>query len=78
MNQAARLKLLLALTTAMDEVLDAEIDSEWNIIHVPQELGHMMAVAAIHVVDVVMATEESMDAAGLIVDGDSKRGDHGD
>lgn len=66
MNQAARLKLLLALTTAMDEVLDGEIDPAWQIIHVPQELGHMMAVAAIHVIDVVMATEGSMDEEGLL------------
>lgn len=67
MNQSARLKLLLALTTAIDEVLDAEITTDWHIIHVPQDLGHMMAKAAIHVVDVVIATEESMHINGLIV-----------
>ena len=67
MNQPARLKLLLALTTAIDEVLDAEITTDWQIIHVPQDLGHMMAKAAIHVVDVVIATEESMHIDGLIV-----------
>lgn len=69
-NQSARLKLLLALTTAIDEVLDAEITTDWQIIHVPQELGHMMAQAAIHVIDVVIATEESMEVDGLIVSGE--------
>ena len=66
MNQALRLKLMLALTTAMDELLDKEIDPSWGLIHIPQELGFLMAQAALLVVDVVLATEGSMDEEGLL------------
>lgn len=66
MNQTARMKLLLALTTAMDEALDKLIEPDWNMIHVPQELGFLMAQAALHIVDVVISTEASMETAGLL------------
>jgi len=66
MNQSVRFKLLSALTTKMDEALDETIDGTWGIIHVPQELGHLMALAALHVVDIVIATEDSLDADGLL------------
>lgn len=66
MNQTLRLKLMLALTTAMDELLDKEIDPSWGLIHIPQELGFLMAQAALLVVDVVLATEGSMDEEGLL------------
>lgn len=66
MNQATRAKLLMTLTTAMDELLDKEIDPSWGLIHIPQELGFLMAQAALLVVDVVLATEGSMDEEGLL------------
>lgn len=66
MNRTLRLKLMLALTTAMDELLDKEIDPSWGLIHIPQELGFLMAQAALLVVDVVLATEGSMDEEGLL------------
>jgi hypothetical protein len=66
MNQTLRLKLMLALTTAMDELLGKEIDPSWGLIHIPQELGFLMAQAALLVVDVVLATEGSMDEEGLL------------
>lgn len=66
MNQTLRLKLMLALTTAMDQLIDEELGPNWEGVHVPQELGHWMAQAAMLVVDVVMSTEVSLDGEGLL------------
>lgn len=66
MNQTVRLKLMLALTTAMDQLIDKELGPSCELIHVPQELGHWMAQAALNVVDVVIATEVSLDGEGLL------------
>lgn len=66
MNQTVRIKLLLALTAKMDELLVNELGPSCELIHVPQELGHWMAQAALNVVDVVIATEVSLDGEGLL------------
>lgn len=67
MNQTARTKLLMALIAKMNEVIDDEADESWGMDHVPGELAYLMAQAALHVVDVVVATETSMDEAGLLM-----------
>jgi hypothetical protein len=66
LNFKRRAELLLALTTALDAVVDKELDPSWGLIHVPQELGYLMAQAALQVIDVVVVTEQSMDEAGLL------------
>lgn len=66
MNQATRAKVLVALTTILDEFIDDEMHPSWGIAHIPQEFGYLMAVAALQVIDVVVATEQSMDEAGLL------------
>jgi len=66
MNQTLRLKLLMALATAMDQIVDKELGPSCELIHIPQELGFLMAQAALLVVDVVLATEGSMDEEGLL------------
>jgi hypothetical protein len=67
LNFKQRAELLLALTAALDAVIDKEMSPSWGLIYIPQELGYLMAQAAIHVIDVVITTEQSMDEAELLV-----------
>lgn len=66
MNQATRAKLLVALAAMLDELIDDKMDPSWGMVHVPQDLGFLMAQAALQVVDIVIATEVSLDGEGLL------------
>jgi hypothetical protein len=66
MNQVKRLEVLLALTAQVETLLADEVDSEWP--YLPNNMAYLMANGAMQVLDVVVATEATYEADGLLVE----------
>lgn len=67
MNQVKRLEVLLALTAQVEKFLEDQVDTgEWP--YLPNNMAFLMANGAMQVLDVVVATEATYEADGLLVE----------